>query len=66
MAYHILVPQALIEGRHIFPDNPKLPDGRTVLSVRDLTYTRFSYGPVEIVNDADLKTLMEGEETTES
>jgi hypothetical protein len=66
MAYFILVPQELIEQRHVFPENPKLPDGRTVLSVRDLTYTRFSYGPVEIVNDADLKTLMEGEETTES
>ena len=61
MAYHILVPQALIEGRHVFPDNPKLPDGRTVLSVRDLSYTRFSYGPVEIVNDADLETLMAGD-----
>ncbi len=59
MAYHILVPQSLIESRHIFPENPKLPDGRTVLSVRDLSYTRFSYGPVEIVNDQDLAALME-------
>ncbi|MBR0202452.1 MAG: hypothetical protein IJQ44_08335 [Bacteroidaceae bacterium] len=58
MAYHILVPQSLIESRHVFPDNPKLPDGRTVLSVRDLSYTRFSYGPVEIVNDQDLAELM--------
>lgn len=57
MAYHILVPQSLIESRHIFPENPKLPDGRTVLSIRDLNYTRFSYGPVEIVNDADLEKL---------
>lgn len=63
MAYHILVPQALIEGRHIFPENPKLPDGRTVLSVRDLSYTRFSYGPVEIVNDADLEELMTAQPT---
>lgn len=61
MAYHILVPQTLIESRHIFPDNPKLPDGRTVLSVRDLSYTRFSYGTVEIVNDADLAALMENQ-----
>lgn len=59
MAYHILVPQSLIEQRHIFPGNSKLPDGRTVLSVRDLSYTRFSYGPVEIVNDQDLEVLME-------
>lgn len=59
MAYHILVPQSLIEQRHIFPDNLKVPDGRTVLSVRDLSYTRFSYGPVEIVNDQDLEVLME-------
>ena len=59
MAYHILVPQSLIEERHIFPENPKLPDGRTVLSVRDLSYTRFSYGAVEIVNDQDLQALME-------
>ena len=58
MAYHILVPPSLIESRHVFPDNPKLPDGRTVLSVRDLSYTRFSYGPVEIVNDQDLAELM--------
>ncbi|MBO4906224.1 MAG: hypothetical protein J5486_04195 [Bacteroidaceae bacterium] len=58
MAYHILVPKELIEQRHVFPDNPKTADGRTVLSIRDLSYTRFSYGQVEIVNDADLATLM--------
>jgi len=59
MNYHILVPASLIESRHIFPEHPKLPDGRTVLSVRDLSYTRFSYGPVEIVNDQDLNALMQ-------
>ena len=62
MAYHILVPRELIEKRHVFPNNPKLPDGRTVLSVRDLGYTRFSYGQVEIVNDADLAELMKAKQ----
>lgn len=59
--YHILVPRELIEQRHVFPNNQKLPDGRTVLSIRDLSYTRFSYGAVEIVNDADLEKLMKQE-----
>lgn len=56
--YYIIVPGELCARRHIFTKNPRTSDGRVVLTLRDLQMTRFSYGPVEIVNEQDLAMLV--------
>lgn len=56
--YYVIVPQELCERRRVFSRNQRTPDGRVVLTLRDLNLTRFSYGPVEIVNGDDLQLLM--------
>lgn len=57
--YYVLVPQKLIEERQVFTDNEVLPapDNRTVVPLGDLRFTQFSYGQVELINDADLSSL---------
>ncbi len=56
--YYVIVPQELCERRRVFSRNQRTPDGRVVLTMRDLNLTRFSYGPVEIVNGDDLQAIM--------
>lgn len=56
--YYVIVPQEVCERRRVFTCNQRTPDGRVVLTLRDLNLTRFSYGPVEIVNEADLQAIM--------
>jgi DNA-binding helix-hairpin-helix protein with protein kinase domain len=56
--YYVIVPQEVCERRKVFTRNQRTPDGRVVLTLRDLNLTRFSYGPVEIVNKADLQAVM--------
>lgn len=56
--YYVIVPQELCERRRVFSRNQRTPDGRVVLTLRDLNLTRFSYGPVEIVNGDDLQAIM--------
>lgn len=57
--YYILLPKDMVARRRIFPNNTKLPepDGRTVITPRELGYLSFSLGEVEIINDKDLATL---------
>ena len=56
--YYVIVPHEVCERRRVFTRNQRTPDGRVVLTLRDLNLTRFSYGPVEIVNEADLQAVM--------
>ncbi len=56
--YYIIVPKELCERRRVFTKNLRTPDERVVLTLRDLNLTRFSYGPVEIVNEKDLQAIM--------
>jgi len=64
--YYVIVPQEVCERRRVFTRNQRTPDGRVVLTLRDLNLTRFSYGPVEIVNEADLQAIMSAEQEAES
>ncbi len=61
--YYILVPSELCEHRRVFTRNRRTPDGRVVLTLRDLNLTRFSYGPVDIVNGEDLQAIMSATQT---
>lgn len=58
--YYVLLPKEMVERRHIFEDMERLPepDGRTPVTLRDLSYLSFSLGMVEIVNDSDLKKII--------
>lgn len=56
--YYVIVPSEVCERRRVFTRNQRTPDGRVVLTLRDLNITRFSYGPVEIVNGDDLQAIM--------
>ncbi len=56
--YYVIVPNEVCERRKVFTRNQRTPDGRVVLTLRDLSMTRFSYGPVEIVNGEDLQAIM--------
>lgn len=56
--YYVIVPNEVCERRRVFTRNQRTPDGRVVLTLRDLNLTRFSYGPVEIVNGDDLQAIM--------
>jgi len=56
--YYVIVPSEVCERRKVFTRNQRTPDGRVVLTLRDLNITRFSYGPVEIVNGDDLQAIM--------
>ena len=64
--YYVIVPQEVCERRRVFTRNQRTPDGRVVLTLRDLNLTRFSYGPVEIVNEADLQAIMSAAQEAES
>ena len=39
--YYIIVPQEICERRRVFTRNQRTPDGRVVLTLRDLNLTRF-------------------------
>ena len=56
--YYVIVPSEVCERRRVFKHNQRTPDGRVVLTLRDLNLTRFSYGPVEIVNGDDLQAIL--------
>ena len=64
--YYVIVPQEVCEHRRVFTGNRRTPDGRVVLTLRDLSLTRFSYGPVEIVNSDDLQAIMSAGQEAES
>lgn len=64
--YYVIVPKEVCERRKVFRSNKRTPDGRVVLTLRDLNLTQFSYGPVEIVNDGDLKAIMSATQETAS
>ena len=64
--YYVIVPQELCERRRVFSRNQRTPDGRVVLTLRDLNLTRFSYGPVEIVNGDDLQAIMSADQDAAS
>lgn len=59
--YYVIVPNEVCERRRVFTRNPRTPDGRVVLTLKDLSLTRFSYGAVEIVNGDDLQSVMSGQ-----
>jgi hypothetical protein len=50
----------------VFRRNQRTPDGRVVLTLKDLNLTRFSYGSVEIVNGEDLQTILSATESDPS
>ena len=56
--YYVIVPKEVCERRRVFKRNRRTPDGRVVLTLKDLNLTRFSYGPVEIVNGDDFQAIM--------
>jgi hypothetical protein len=56
--YYVIVPNEVCERRRVFTRNQRTPDGRVVLTLKDLNLTRFSYGQVEIVNGDDLQAIM--------
>lgn len=64
--YYVIVPREVCERRRVFTRNQRTPDGRVVLTLKDLNLTRFSYGPVEIVNGDDLQAIMSAEQTEPS
>ncbi len=64
--YYVIVSKEVCERRKVFRSNQRTPDGRVVLTLRDLNLTQFSYGPVEIVNDEDLKAIMSATQETAS
>lgn len=64
--YYVIVPKEVCERRKVFRSNKRTPDGRVVLTLRDLSLTRFSYGPVEIVNSDDLQAIMSAGQEAES
>ena len=64
--YYVIVPSEVCERRRVFTRNQRTPDGRVVLTLRDLNLTRFSYGPVEIVNEADLQAIMSADQDAAS
>lgn len=57
--YYILVDKQKLDERKVFPSAQTLPqpDGRAIIPVGDLRFTRFSYGQVELINDTDLVSL---------
>lgn len=59
--YYILVDKQKLDERRVFPNASTLPepDGRAIIPVGDLRFTRFSYGEVELINDTDLASLRE-------
>ena len=64
--YYVIVPSEVCERRRVFTRNQHTPDGRVVLTLRDLNLTRFSYGPVEIVNGDDLQAIMSADQDAAS
>ena len=64
--YYVIVPSEVCERRRVFTRNLRTPDGRVVLTLRDLNLTRFSYGPVEIVNGDDLQAIMAADQAQPS
>ncbi len=61
--YYVIVSQETCEQHKVFKRNKRTPDGRVVLTLHDLSLTRFSYGSVEIVNSDDLKAIMSAKES---
>lgn len=64
--YYVIVPSEVCERRRVFTRNQRTPDGRVVLTLRDLNLTRFSYGPVEIVNADGLQAIMSAAPASEN
>lgn len=65
MVYYIVIPKSIVEERKIFLDKPTLPDGRVIITTRDLAYTKFSYGTVELLNEQGLTALRRSLESSE-
>lgn len=62
MNYYILVPKSICDEHRVFSMKPTLPDGRVIITPRDLAYTTFSYGPVELLNEQSLLLLRQSQE----
>lgn len=56
--YYVIVPSEVCQRRRVFLRNQRTPDGRVVLTLKDLNMTRFSFGAVELVNGDDLQAIM--------
>lgn len=63
--YYIIVPSELCEHRRVFTRNPRTPDGRVVLTLRDLQHTGFSYGDVQLVNEEELQSIISASPSVE-
>ena len=57
--YYILVSDALCRRRGVFLERRLLKDGNRILTERDLSLTKFSYGDVKVLNDKDLSAYIQ-------
>lgn len=60
--YYIIIPKEIVEKRGVFADKPRTKDGSAVITPGDLRFTRFSYGKVQLLNDADTALLLAKDE----
>lgn len=56
--YYIIIPKEIVEKRGVFADKPRTKDGGAVITPGDLRFTQFSYGGVQLLNDADTALLL--------
>lgn len=56
--YYIIIPKEIVEKRGVFTDKPRTTDGSAVITPSDLRFTKFSYGDVQLLNDADTALLL--------
>ena len=56
---YVLLDSTLCDEKRIFKDNERLPqpDGRTVITLNEVNYIRFSLGKQELINHTDLNDL---------
>ena len=56
---YVLLDSELCEKKRIFLSNERLPqpDGRTVITLNEVNYIRFSLGKQELINHTDLNDL---------
>lgn len=60
--YFIIIPKDIVEKRGVFVDKPRTKDGGAVITPSDLRFTQFSYGDVQLLNDADTALLLAKDE----
>lgn len=62
--YYIIIPKEIVEKRGVFADKPRTEDGGAVITPGDLRFTKFSYGNVQLLNDADTALLLSKKKDT--